>query len=165
MLAWAALPVTACTSTRTVVEPGEVLFQIRNPVPSNAAPPPPALGNTAQAISPPPTPRSGHYAGYGYDIVGPGGMCAGKIRIYNFIVNGNQITFGAYSGTIRSNGHLEIQGGDTYIVGDFVGAHFEGRYWQPVPACTYTLSLEPVARAAPPRSTRPRPTVVSPRAI
>src|SRR5208283_1816620 len=92
LLALAALPITACIDTRPVVEPGEARFQIRNPLPSNTAPPPTALGNTAQAISPPPTPTTGHYAGYGYDIVDPGGLCAGKIRTYNFVVNGNQVT-------------------------------------------------------------------------
>jgi len=145
VLALAALGMTACTVTRTVVGPGEVRFQIDNMLPSNTAPSPPALGNTAQAISPPPAPRSGPYAGYGYDIVDPGGMCAGKIRITNLIVNGKQVTFGAYFGTIQPDGHLVMRAGGTYVVGDFVGAHFEGRYWQPGPACTYTMSLEPVA--------------------
>ena len=141
----AALLACGCTVTRTVEGPGVVRFSIDSSLVDNNAPPPAGLVGNAVAISPPPTPRSGPYAGYGYNILDPGGMCAGKIRIYNFIVNGNQVSFGAYHGTIEPDGHLRMQGGGTYIYGQFVGAHFEGRYWQPGPACTYTMSLEPVA--------------------
>ena len=141
----AVLLAGGCTVTRTEEAPGVVRFSIDNSLPNNAAPPPAGLVGNAEAISPPPAPRSGKYAGYGYNIVDPGGMCAGKIRIYNFIVNGNQVTFGAYRGTIQPDGHLEMRGGPTRIYGQFVGSHFEGHYWQPGPACTYTMSLEPVA--------------------
>lgn len=136
---------TGCTVTRTVEGPGVVRFSLDDSLPDNAAPPPAGLAANAERISQPPTPHNGRYAGFGYNIVDPGGRCAGKIRIYNFVVNGDQVTFGAYRGTIQPDGHLHMQGGDTYIFGQFVGTHFEGRYWQPGPACTYTMSLEPVA--------------------
>jgi len=144
-LAAVALLAAGCRATPTVEAPGVVRLSIDDSLVNNAAPPPPGLAGNAEAISPPPAPRSGPYAGFGYNIVDPGGRCAGKIRIYNFHVNGNQVTFGAYRGTIQPDGHLRMQGGDTYIYGQFVGAHFEGRFWEPGPACTYTMSLEPVA--------------------
>ena len=139
----AALGMAGCTASNE--EPGVVRFSLNNSLPDNAAPPPAGLAGEAEAIRVPPAPRDGAYAGFGYNIVDPGGMCAGKIRIYNFHVNGNQVTFGAYRGTIQPDGHLRMQAGGTYIYGQFVGSHFEGRYWQPGPACTYTMSLEPVA--------------------
>jgi hypothetical protein len=122
-----------------------VRFSFNAPLPSNAAPPPSALAGNVEAISPPPMPVNGPYAGYGYNIVDPGGMCAGKIRIYNFFVNGSQVTFGAFRGSIASDGRVQMQAGAAYVNGEFVGRHFEGRFWQPGPACTYTMSLEPAA--------------------
>jgi hypothetical protein len=145
------LPVAAillacgCTVTRTDEAPGVVRFSIDNTLPNNSAPPPAGLAGNADAISPAATPRSGRYAGFGYNIVDPGGLCAGKIRIYNFIVRGNEVSFGAYHGTIQPDGHLSMTGGPTRIYGEFVGEHFEGHFWQPGPACTYTMSLEPVS--------------------
>ncbi len=54
------------------------------------------------------------------------------------------MSFGAYRGTIQPDGSLHMQAGPTYVYGQFVGSHFDGRFWRPPPGCTYDLSLDPV---------------------
>ncbi len=117
-----------------------------NPVPDgDAVGPPPNLVNL-----PPGTNRAtfgtranGAYAGRGRNTADPGGMCASNIRITNFVVNGDQVSFGAFRGSIQDNGTLDMQAGDAYVYGQFTGAHFDGRFWTPPPSCTYAISLDP----------------------
>jgi hypothetical protein len=74
-----------------------------------------------------------------------GQLCADPLHVGNFNVEGSKVSFGAYSGTVAPNGSLQMQVGQTWVYGQFIGSHFEGRFWQPYPGCTYTLSLEPTA--------------------
>jgi hypothetical protein len=103
------------------------------------APPPPGA-----AASVTPAPRSGPYAGTGTVVRNQGARCPDQIRVTNFTVRGNRVSFGAYRGTIQPDGALDMQAGPTYVYGQFVGSHFDGRFWRPPPGCTYDLSLDPV---------------------
>lgn len=103
-------------------------------------PPPPGMEAPVS-----PTPQSGKYAGTGTTITNPGDVCSSQIRVGNFIVDGNRVSFGAYHGTILPDGSLHMQAGQTYVYGQFIGSHFDGRYWRPPPSCTYNLSLDPVS--------------------
>jgi hypothetical protein len=102
------------------------------------APPPPGMG-AAEA----PAPRSGPYAGTGFVLRNQGAVCPQQIRVTNFVVNGERVRFGAYRGVIQPDGSLHMQAGPTYVYGQFVGSHFDGRFWRPPPGCTYDLSLDP----------------------
>ncbi len=73
-----------------------------------------------------------------------GGNCGDPLRVTNFTVSGNTVSFGPFNGTIQPGGAIRMQAGPRYVYGQFIGTHFEGRFWQPQPACTYSLSLEPV---------------------
>ena len=126
--------------------PGTMTFAAPGYRPARpGAPPPQGLEGTATAIPPEPAPRSGPYAGIGRVLADPGGSCGDPIRISNFIVAGNQVSFGSFNGTIQPDGSLQMQAGSAYVEGQFIGTHFEGRFWRPGPACTYMLSLEPVS--------------------
>ena len=108
-------------------------------VETGTAPPP---GSPASVT---PAPRSGPYAGTGLVMRNQGALCSQQIRVTNFIVRGNRVSFGAYRGTIQPDGSLHMQAGPTYVYGQFVGSHFDGRFWRPPPGCTYDLSLDPVS--------------------
>ena len=117
--------------------------------PDRAGPGPAAIGRDGAAppggaASQAPAPQSGHYAGTGFVMRNQGTLCAQQIRVTNFVVNGNRVSFGAYRGTIQPDGSLHMQAGPTYVYGQFVGSHFDGRFWRPPPGCTYDLSLDPV---------------------
>jgi hypothetical protein len=98
---------------------------------------------TAASVAP--APQSGPYAGTGTIVTDPGALCHQQIRVTNFIVNGDRVTFGAYRGVIQPDGSLHMQAGPTYVYGQFIGSHFDGRFWRVQPACTYDLSLDPVS--------------------
>jgi hypothetical protein len=134
-----------CQSLGSPQGPGTMTFAVPGYRPTTPdAPPPPGLEGTATTIPSKPSPRTGPYAGIGRVLADPGGSCGDPIRISNFIVRGNQVSFGSFNGTIQPDGSLQMQAGPTYIEGQFIGTHFEGRFWRPGPACTYMLSLEPV---------------------
>jgi hypothetical protein len=90
-------------------------------------------------------PPSGAYEGIGQNLTNPGGRCATRMRVTNFNVSGSQVSFGAFRGTVQRDGGLRMQAGHFYIIGEFRGGHFQGRLWQPQPACTYALSLDLVS--------------------
>jgi hypothetical protein len=153
----AALLASACTYTGTPMGPGNVTFQLPGTLPpaSTGLAMPPALAGNAEVIAPAPAPQTGVYAGIARNIDDPGGMCADPVRVKRFFVNGNQVSFGAFHGTIQPGGRLKMQAGDAYVYGQFIGSHFEGRFWQErmgggsvaysePQACGYSLSLEPV---------------------
>lgn len=73
----------------------------------------------------------------------PGGRCTSRVPLTGWQVNGNQVTFGAFNGTIGSDGSLTMQSGPSYISGRFTGSHFQGRFYRPGPFCNYAMSLEP----------------------
>jgi hypothetical protein len=131
-----------CTYRMTSASPGQVTFEDQGVPP--AAPVPPAMGGTAGAVPAAPAPRNGAYAGIGRVLTNTGGTCGDPIRITNFTVNGNKVSFGSFRGTIQPSGALQMQAGPRYVYGQFTGPHFEGRFWQPQPACTYSMSLDPV---------------------
>jgi hypothetical protein len=132
-----------CSYRLTSASPGQIRFEEQG-VPQ-AAPVPPAEGTEAAASAVPPAPRNGPYAGVGRVLTNPGGNCGDPIRVFNFAVDGNRVSFGSFRGTIQPDGSLQMQAGPRYVYGQFTGAHFEGHFWQPQPACTYALSLDPVA--------------------
>ena len=109
-------------------------------MPGGTVPPPPSMGAGTTGA-----PQSGHYAGIGTVMSNQGDRCSPQMRVTNFIVNGNRVSFGSYRGTIQPDGALHMQAGQTYVYGQFIGSHFNGRFWQPPPGCTYDLSLDPVS--------------------
>ncbi len=134
-----------CQSTGSPEGPGTITFEAPGYRPRTPdAPPPQGLEGNATTIASTPAPRNGAYAGIGRVLADPGGLCGDPIRITNFRVSGNRVSFGSFNGVIQPNGDLTMQAGPRYITGRFTGTHFEGRFWQPGPSCTYTLSLEPV---------------------
>ena len=60
------------------------------------------------------------------------------------MVNGNQVTFGSFRGTIRPDGSLRMEAGPSYVYGRFIGSRFSGRFWRPQPSCTFSITLAPV---------------------
>ena len=136
---------TGCTYRLTGEGPGELTFSAPGVLPSGPLEPPPiGLAGAASTIPPAPAPRTGLYAGVGRILSNPGGLCGDPIRVTNFRVNGNNVSFGAFQGTIQPSGALTMQLGPRYVYGQFIDTHFEGRFVQPQPSCTYALSLEPV---------------------
>lgn len=105
--------------------------------------PPPARPLPAQAL---PAPRNGPYAGTATLLVNPGrrNPCRATVPITGFVVSGNRVAFRGSRGVIDPSGRLDMQAGHHFVSGQFVGARFEGRWWQPPPACAYSLTLEPV---------------------
>ncbi len=130
-----------CTYTAAGTAPGSLTLHRPGTIPPTAqAAPPPAPAPV------PPAPRSGRYAGTGTLIADPGtrNRCRATIAVTGFVVTGNRVAFGGGRGTIDASGRLEMQAGHRFVSGRFVGSRFEGRWWQPPPACTYWLRLEPV---------------------
>jgi hypothetical protein len=120
-------------------------------MPGGAIQPPPGMQATAMppAVIPQTQsltrPASGNYNGTGVLIGGPDGNCRDALRITNWIVTNDQVSFGAFNGVIQPDGSLMMQGGPTYVQGRFIGSHFTGRVWSGGPSCSYSLSLDPVA--------------------
>ena len=127
-----------CTYTAAGTSPGAVTIHRPGTIPPLAQASPPAA--TAAA------PRSGRYAGIGTLIANPGARsgCRATVTITNFVVSGNQVVFGGFRGVIDPGGQLDMQAGHRFVSGRFVGERFEGRWWQPPPACAYWLRLDPI---------------------
>jgi hypothetical protein len=116
-----------------------------------APPPPPAVAPVAEAPpAPPPAPASsvvpvsGHYAGVGTVTANPGGGCASRLRVHEFVVDGDRVRFGSFRGRVAPDGSLEMRAGGSVISGHFEGDVFRGRFWRPGPACGYALTLRRV---------------------
>ena len=139
----AALLAGGCT-VRTDLD-GSSTVTLRPPfgLPPVAGLPPPELAGNAGADALVPAPRNGPYAGVMRATFNPLGRCANPLRLSGFVVDGNEVRFGLYHGTIEPDGRLKMQFRDTWVYGQFIGAHFEGGYWAPYPACTYAISLDP----------------------
>jgi hypothetical protein len=137
----------ACTYTASPGNPGTLTIQEPGivpdaPPPANAVPPPANL--TAGAATNKPAaagPPSGTYTGVGHAVTNPSDLCEDPLPINDFVVTGDAVSFGRFQGTIRPDGTVEMQGGDSYVYGKFTGNHFDGRFWAPGPSCTYQLSL------------------------
>jgi hypothetical protein len=100
-------------------------------------------------------PRNGQYAGTGTATFNPFGGCKSPIHIQNWFVSGDNVSFGAFQGTIQPDGSLTMEVRHTWISGRFVGSHFEGSVWQGIGVgCQYQISMEPSAQKAPPRRER-----------
>jgi hypothetical protein len=114
---------------------------VRRPGTLPGAPPAPAAAPTAVSgavgadVANVTLPPSGTFVGVGRTL------CENPLRINNFIVSGDTVTFGRFRGTIRPDGTLEMQAGGSFVYGKFNGSHFDGRFWAPPPTCTYQLSL------------------------
>jgi hypothetical protein len=139
-----SVALAGCKSVGSPEGPGTMTFEAPGYRPRTPYVPPSSLDGNAATIPSAPAPRNGAYAGIGRVLDDPGGLCGDPIRITNFHVNGDRVSCGAFNGTIQPNGDLTMQVGPRTIAGRFIGTHFEGRFWQPGPACTYTPSLEPV---------------------
>lgn len=126
-----------CTYTAAETSPGSLTIHRPGTTPPLAQASPPSA---------PPAPRSGRYAGTGTLIADPGtrNRCRATIAVTGFVVTGNRVAFSGSRGTIDASGGLEMQAGHRFVSGRFVGSRFEGRWWQPPPACTYWLTLDPV---------------------
>ena len=115
----------------------------------DALPPPAGLEPAAFARAPGPVPAgppvSGPYQGQGVGLNDPGGFCQSRIRIDNWVVSGNRVSFGAFNGTIAPDGSLTMQVGQSYIYGRFIGSHFAGRFSARQPSCAYSLMLDPAS--------------------
>jgi hypothetical protein len=97
-----------------------------------------AVGEAAGGLPP-----SGAWAGIGHATSDPMGGCDDTIRVTGFNVNGNQVNFGPFSGTIQPNGGLRMQQGPRYVIGKFKGPRFEGQFWRAGLACNYAVVLQP----------------------
>jgi hypothetical protein len=89
-------------------------------------------------------PQSGRFAGTGRSLNNPGARCGATIRVSEWFVNGNQVRFGGFRGTISPDGELAMQLRATRIIGRFVNSEFQGQTWSPPPGCNYELTLRPV---------------------
>lgn len=115
---------------------------------SNTVPPPPGLAqpsNGGAGAASSGRPASGPYRGIALSLNDPGGSCPGRFDVTDWIVSGDQVTFGSFSGVIQPDGSLKMQAGPTFVYGTYVGSHFTGRVWRPQPSCTYSLALDPAA--------------------
>jgi len=143
ILPLAAASLAGCQYTGQATGPGTVTvstpFFIPPAPPGVPGLPPPAVGS-GQA----PRPPDGEYAGIAKVLNNGGGNCSDTVRIKYWIVKNGQVRFQGFSGTIARDGGLKMQYGRAYIIGTYRGAHFEGRYWQPQPGCTYVISVGPV---------------------
>jgi hypothetical protein len=151
---------SACT---TILQPGQppitTLSTPNGPVPLGG---PGSLGANGPggslAALPPglaagtlPTPagevRAGTYAGYADVLSTGGGLCLTDQAITNFKVHGNKVQFGEMSGTIATDGALQMVFGNTWIVGRFYGETFRGQIISGGPmGCTFVLELDRVGR-------------------
>ena len=106
---------------------------------------PPRIESPARGLAP--APRDGRYAGAGRLVGNPGlrNPCRATVPINDFIVSGSDVRFRGARGTIGPHRDLDLQMGGRFITGRFSGSRFEGRFWQPPPACTYLLVLDPVS--------------------
>ena len=110
-----------------------------------AAPP----GSMQGAVGPAPPsssgpPVSGPYRGEAVALNDPGGVCGTHLQVTNWIVRGDQVSFGAFDGTIHPDGTLLMQAGPRYVQGRFTGSHFQGRFTQPPPSCAYEIAVDPI---------------------
>ncbi len=86
----------------------------------------------------------GTYAGTAVinDPALPGPVCAPQIPIAGFVVTGNQVSFGEFSGTIRNDDSLEMTFRRAWLTGRFVPNGFVGAMFvAPTEYCQYSVSL------------------------
>ena len=149
-LGWTLVPLlaTGCsyqTEPRST-QPGRLTLTVPGRFPTVVSGAPaanPADGQAGAASSSGPfTPISGRYQGMGRVTNNPGGRCRTTVDLTNWTVSGDRVRFGAFRGTIRSDGSLMMQAGGRYIKGNLAGPKFTGVFWQPGPRCTYSISLD-----------------------
>jgi hypothetical protein len=118
---------------------------------NGGTPPPPSAANTL----PPPanleggaaTPASpggwdGTYAGEATWTSGPQWACPQHVPMVDFRVSGARVSFGGFSGSIQSNGSVQMAYGTTWIAGQFSpGGQFDGNVSQDGGTCTWRISL------------------------
>jgi hypothetical protein len=107
--------------------------------------PPPISAAAAAKESAGGYPVSGQYRGDGVALNDPGGFCSPRMQVTNWIVTGNQVSFGSLNGTIQPNGALSMQAGPSYLQGQFTESHFVGRFSAPQPSCAYQITVDPVS--------------------
>lgn len=90
------------------------------------------------------SPASGMYRGEAVALNDPGGYCSTRMAVTNWTVSGNEVSFGAFRGTIQPDGALAMQAGPRYVQGRYTGSHFVGRYTTPQPSCEYQITVDPV---------------------
>jgi hypothetical protein len=143
LLPLAAICLGGCQYTGPATGPGTVTistpFFIPPAPPGVPGLPPPGVGS-----APTPRPPDGEYAGVAKTLTNFGGNCRNTVRITYWLVKDGEVSYRGYSGTIARDGGLKMQLGNSYIIGTYRGSHFEGRYWRPLPGCTYVLSVDPV---------------------
>jgi hypothetical protein len=162
VLAGLALALAGCelTYTGAPTGPGSATFQLNRPftvpgspgmapagVGGGALPPPANLEGTGvgENYRPlPPAPAQGRYDGTSEVIYGGMNRDCGPLDLTDFRVEGSTLHFGPFIGRIKPDGSVAMEAGPRYISGQFSGSHFQGRYWAPPPACTFSLSFDPV---------------------
>ncbi len=125
-------PATGQPSTVVMRMPGTI-------EPSTRAPAIPLASQPAGEFPPP----SGRYRVTATPLNSKGGRCGNTLDRNPWTVDGMNVRFGAFRGTIQPNGALRMQANKDFIQGRFFGAHFTGRFWRPSPLCSYALSVEP----------------------
>lgn len=141
-LAIAILPgLAACSYTVSGAGPGTLTLSRPGNLPGQGSTAPPPPGMERDFALTPSFPPSGMYAGTGR-LDNHNGLCGDPLRVSRFFVRGDRVDFGSYRGTVQPDGSVKMQFGDSYVYGQFYGAHFEGRYWRPGPVCTYHLFLD-----------------------
>jgi hypothetical protein len=136
---------SACQYSGTVNGPGTITVTPPLTIPalppgSPGAPSPPGVGTRPSG-----KPVDGEYAGSGTTLTNPGQRCKNTIKITRWMVQGDEVSYLGFRGTVAPDGGLKMQYRDAYIIGSYRDSHFEGRFWRPQPACTYAMSVDPVA--------------------
>ena len=89
--------------------------------------------------------RSGWYTGTALPLQTYGGLCIRTLTVSDFHVQGNEVRFGRFRGTILPDNRLQMVSGQQWIVGQFDGATFHGHLNIPgaldTPGCSYMLTL------------------------
>ena len=61
----------------------------------------------------------------------PGSVsCPPELTLKNFRVEGNQVRFGGFRGTIQPDGSVQIPNRDVWLTGRFAGTEFRGEFTQ-----------------------------------
>jgi len=107
---------------------------------------------TPQSVPPPgPLPANGawegRYQGWAKAPPGSGMRCQQDVKVSNFYVTGNRISFGQYFGTVQPSGEAVLSAIDPVIMGRFSAGVFtgRGRIEESEPGCSYEFTLARVA--------------------
>lgn len=100
------------------------------------------LSACAEGHGPTTSAFDGVYQGTGYSS-GPG--CPTGFAVTPMKIAGGHVEFGAVTGWVRPDGHLEMVYGPQTFSGQFQGTHFQGMVQTPRGECFYQLQMNRVS--------------------